>query len=211
MSNATNLSAIFAGNFTTYNRKTTEKQRMRGSFLRKLASDWKRPSADHNESANCYVWKYLDFLSSRIPNKTLVSIIFIINGKIRRKYSSRLRAVPLRSVTSKLGRIGESELTERGTWERQEEEGLPSLLNQTCSGNSAHQRRQPVKNKLICHLISNNSASIYRALNPHGFLVDERVFFFMNANTPKKEVFRKGRGRKPNLEVRPLTFAEYVR
>ena len=37
-------------------------------------------------------------------------------------------------------------------WERRE--GLHSLLNQTCSGNSAHQRRQPVKNILICHLIS---------------------------------------------------------
>ena len=40
----------------------------------------------------------------------------------------RLRAVPLRSVTSKLGRTGESELTERGTGERREEEGLHSLL-----------------------------------------------------------------------------------
>ena len=75
-------------------------------------------------------------------------------------YDTRLRAVPLRSVTSKFGRTGDSELTERGTGERREEEGLPSLLNQTCSGNSAHhQRRQLVKNKLICHLISNNSAS----------------------------------------------------
>ena len=50
----------------------------------------------------------------------------------------RLRAVPLRSVTSKFGRTGDSELTERGTGKRREEEGLPSLLNQTCSGNSAH-------------------------------------------------------------------------
>ena len=58
----------------------------------------------------------------------------------------KLRAVPLRSVTSKFGRTGDSELTERGTGERREEEGLPSLLNQTCSGNSAHQRRQLVKN-----------------------------------------------------------------
>ena len=56
-----------------------------------------------------------------------------------------------------------------GTGERREEEGLSSLLNQTCSGNSAHQRRQPVKNKLISHLISNNSASICRAVNPYGF------------------------------------------
>ena len=40
----------------------------------------------------------------------------------------RLRAVPLRSVTSKLGRTGESELTERGTGDRREEEGLTSLL-----------------------------------------------------------------------------------
>ena len=91
--------------------------------------------------------------------------------------SSRLRAVPLRSVTSKFGRTGESELTERGTGERREEEGLPSLLNQTCSGNSAHERRQLVKNKLICHLISNNSASICRALNPHGFLSRSNVCF----------------------------------
>ena len=90
----------------------------------------------------------------------------------------RLRAVPLRSVTSKFGRTGESELTERGTGERREEEGLPSLLNQTCSGNSAHyQRRQLVKNKLICHLISNNSASICRALNPHGLLSTANVCF----------------------------------
>ena len=56
----------------------------------------------------------------------------------RSMVSARLRAVPLRSVTSKFGRTGESELTERGTGERREEEGLPSLLNQTCSGNSAH-------------------------------------------------------------------------
>ena len=89
----------------------------------------------------------------------------------------RLRAVPLRSVTSKFGRTGDSELTERGTGERREEEGLPSLLNQTCSGNSAHQRRQLVKNKLICHLISNNSASICRALNPHGLLSTANVCF----------------------------------
>ena len=92
--------------------------------------------------------------------------------------NTRLRAVPLRSVTSKFGRTGESELTERGTGERREEEGLPSLLNQTCSGNSAHhQRRQLVKNKLICHLISNNSASICRALNPHGLLSTANVCF----------------------------------
>ena len=91
---------------------------------------------------------------------------------------NRLRAVPLQSVTSKFGRTGDSELTERGTGERQEEEGLPSLLNQTCSGNSAHhQRRQLVKNKLICHLISNNSASICRALNPHGLLSTANVCF----------------------------------
>ena len=94
-------------------------------------------------------------------------------------------------------------MTERGTGERREEEGLPSLLNQTCSGNSAHQRRQPVKNKLICHLISNNSASICRALNPPCF---ERVFFFMNANTLKRKVVRKGRARKPNLEVEASDF-----
>ena len=84
--------------------------------------------------------------------------------------------------------LEKSELTERGTGERREEEGLSSLLNQTCSGNSAHQRRQPVKNKLICHLISNNSASICRALNLPGFAAlkqIERVFFFMNANTLK--------------------------
>ena len=91
---------------------------------------------------------------------------------------SRLRAVPLRSVTSKFGRTGDSESTEWGTGERWEEEGLPSLLNQTCSGNSAHhQRRQLVKNKLICHLISNNSASICRALNPHGLLSTANVCF----------------------------------
>ena len=53
-------------------------------------------------------------------------------------------------------RLSSAGLTKRGTGERREEEGLSSLLNQTCSGNSAHQRRQPVKNKLICHLISNN-------------------------------------------------------
>ena len=39
MSNVTNLSAMFSGNFTTYKRKTTEKQRMRGNFLCKLAND----------------------------------------------------------------------------------------------------------------------------------------------------------------------------
>ena len=90
----------------------------------------------------------------------------------------RLRAVPLRSVTSKFGRTGDSELTERGTGERREEEGLPSLLNQTCSGNSAHhQRRQLVKNKLICHLITNNSASICSALNSHGLLSTANVCF----------------------------------
>ena len=31
---------------------------------------------------------------------------------------------------------------------REKREGLYSVLNQTCSGNSAHQRRQPVRNKL---------------------------------------------------------------
>ena len=94
------------------------------------------------------------------------------------KCLTRRRAVPLRSVTSKFGRTGDSELTEWGTGERWEEEGLPSLLNQTCSGNSAHhQRRQLVKNKLICHLISNNSASICRALNPHGLLSTANVCF----------------------------------
>ena len=125
----------------------------------------------------------------------------------------RLRAVPLRSVTSKFGRTGDSELTKRGTGERREEEGLPSLLNQTCSGNSAHhQRRQLVKNKLICHLISNNSASICRALNPHGLLSTANVCFSSWTQIhQKKEVVRKGRGRKPNLEARPLYFAEYVR
>ena len=42
----------------------------------------------------------------------------------------RLRAVPLRSVTSKFGRTGDSELTERGTGERREEEekSSPTLL-----------------------------------------------------------------------------------
>ena len=95
--------------------------------------------------------------------------------------TNRLRAVPLRSVTSKLGRreqihaSEESASAKRAKAEgklggrRERREGLHSLLNQTCSGNSAHQRRQPVKNILICHLISNNSASICRALNPHGF------------------------------------------
>ena len=39
----------------------------------------------------------------------------------------RLRAVPS-SVKSKLGRTGESELAERETGERREEEGLHSLL-----------------------------------------------------------------------------------
>ena len=40
----------------------------------------------------------------------------------------RLRAVPLQSVESKLGRTGEGEMAERETGERQEEEGLHSLL-----------------------------------------------------------------------------------
>ena len=40
----------------------------------------------------------------------------------------RLRAVPLQSVESKLGRTGESKLAERETGERQEEEELHSLL-----------------------------------------------------------------------------------
>ena len=40
---------------------------------------------------------------------------------------SRLRAVPLQSVKSKLGRTGESKLAERETGERREEEGLHSL------------------------------------------------------------------------------------
>ena len=103
----------------------------------------------------------------------------------------RLRAVPLRSVTSTFGRTGDSELTERGTGERQEEEGLPSLLNQTCSGNSAHhQRRQLVKNKLICHLISNNSASICRALNPHGLLNRSNVCFFLHERKYNKKTKR---------------------
>ena len=39
---------------------------------------------------------------------------------------------------------------------RERTKGLHSLLNQTSSGNSTHQRRQPVKNELICHLIINN-------------------------------------------------------
>ena len=52
---------------------------------------------------------------------------------------------------------------------RERRKGLHSLLNQTCSGNSAHQRRQPVKNELICHLITYNCDSICRALYPHGF------------------------------------------
>ena len=78
-------------------------------------------------------------------------------------------------------------MTERGTGERREEEGLPSLLNQTCSGNSAHhQRRQLVKNKLICHLISDNSASICRALNPHGLLSRSTCVFLHERKYTKK-------------------------
>ena len=77
------------------------------------------------------------------PMKFLISVFFrasaaLILNRQSRKPPLRLRAVPLRSVTSKFGRTGDSELTERGTGERREEEGLPSLLNQTCSGNSAH-------------------------------------------------------------------------
>ena len=40
----------------------------------------------------------------------------------------RLRAVPLQSVESKLGRTGEGEMAERETGEKREEEGLHSLL-----------------------------------------------------------------------------------
>ena len=40
----------------------------------------------------------------------------------------RMRAVPLQSVESKLGGTGEGEMAERETGERQEEEGLHSLL-----------------------------------------------------------------------------------
>ena len=41
---------------------------------------------------------------------------------------NRLRAVPLQSVESKLGRTGEGEMAEGETGERREEEGLHSLL-----------------------------------------------------------------------------------
>ena len=43
-------------------------------------------------------------------------------------FGGRLRAVPLQSVESKLGRTGEGEMAERETGERREEEGLHSLL-----------------------------------------------------------------------------------
>ena len=117
----------------------------------------------------CSCHRCKQFVNASISKAKICCLIIRSTSKLKYFFSIRLRAVPPRSVTSKLGRTGESELTERGTGERREEEGLPSLLNQTCSGNSAHQGRQPVKNKLICHLISNNSASICRALNPHGF------------------------------------------
>ena len=42
------------------------------------------------------------------------------------KFCVRLRAVPLQSVESKLGRTGESELAERETGERREED-LPDF------------------------------------------------------------------------------------
>ena len=44
------------------------------------------------------------------------------------RFLPRLRAVPLQSVESKLGRTGEGEMAERETGERREEEGLHSLL-----------------------------------------------------------------------------------
>ena len=49
----------------------------------------------------------------------------------------RLRAVPLQSVESKLGRTGEGEMAERETGERRKEEGLHSLLSPTRSNFSA--------------------------------------------------------------------------
>ena len=58
----------------------------------------------------------------------------IENGVIRDLHSFsydtkvRLRAVPLQSVESKLGRTGKGEMAERETGERREEEGLHSLL-----------------------------------------------------------------------------------
>ena len=53
--------------------------------------------------------------------------VLLPNKSISREVH-RLRAVPLQSVKSKLGRTGESELAERETAERREEEGLHSLL-----------------------------------------------------------------------------------
>ena len=61
-------------------------------------------------------------------------VLFLKQDLILKKFNlsgnlkGRLRAVSLRLVTSKLGRTGERELTERGTGDRREEEGLPSLL-----------------------------------------------------------------------------------
>ena len=50
--------------------------------------------------------------------------MFFSTKSFMRMESVRLRAVPLRSVTSMLGRTGESELTERGTGERREEDQI---------------------------------------------------------------------------------------
>ena len=51
----------------------------------------------------------------------------IFCSKIAVNFDSRLRAVPLQSVESKLGRTGEGEMAERETGERRERGLLPSF------------------------------------------------------------------------------------
>ena len=76
-------------------------------------------------SGNPCLWSRSSLLSAgRIRGLNLQAILGSCIPQYPRTVNhtwTRLRAVPLRSVTSKLGRTGESELTERGTGERREQ------------------------------------------------------------------------------------------
>ena len=115
----------------------------------------------------------------------------------------RLLAVPQDGHASEeIERNGKKREAEGKLGRRQERrKGLHSLLNQTCSGNSTHQRRQPVKNKLICQLITNNCDLICR-----GTLINRTCVFVRERKYTQKKVVRKGRGRKPNLKVKASDF-----
>ena len=112
--------------------------------------------------------------ASNTPFHKLITIKTKKQCKTKKKQTNRLLAVPQDGHASeeieRSERNGKKQEAEGKLGRRRERrKGLHSLLNQTCSGNSTHQRRQPVKNKLICHLITNNCDLICRPLYPHWF------------------------------------------